>query len=312
MFFSNFNYNQPVCIPMNLERFHCQAQQKMKERMAALNRPVARFDQDPHNYYLILQKQNADGPAGDYVHPFHNYQLRNSNHTLSVKSHSDSYFETFRLPSDASDQVDYKLMDYGYCLLVIIPRALGESQPSTPVKVKKQEAVAAPVAAPAAPVVAPAAPVAPVSSKNQTEDESDNGFNIKVNIVQNKPKQTAPKPTAAPKPTVAATPAPVPEKQAPVPAPAPKRVNIPISFAEEADVSITTSNTAPSSPVTPAPAADLLKNYETTSRKSAYPPGFNEQDEIENANEEETSDAGSVTSSLRSPQLEDVVDEEFM
>ncbi|VEU21276.1 DEKNAAC102313 [Brettanomyces naardenensis] len=134
MFFITPDYCYQGCAPSGscafqtpTDRYRSQLQQKLREREITLSRPVVSSLEDADNYYLWLEKRNL-APYGVDVHSFNNYQLRNTNRTLLIKSRADQYYDTFNLPSDASGEVNYRLMNDGYSLLVVVPKRRADEE----------------------------------------------------------------------------------------------------------------------------------------------------------------------------------------
>ncbi|QPG72843.1 hypothetical protein FOA43_000145 [Brettanomyces nanus] len=107
-----------------VDRYRYEIEQRMRETELALNKPLVDTAEDSFNYYILLKKRNLE-PYDDFeIRTFSSYEIRIAKHTLLIRSTADQYYDTFLLPADASNDIDYKLLNDGYSLLVVIPKEM--------------------------------------------------------------------------------------------------------------------------------------------------------------------------------------------
>jgi hypothetical protein len=272
-------HQQQLALQRQQVKIQQQRQQQLIRHIQHLNTPEISTRETSQMHHLILSK-SVTRANNEYMHPFTGYTLQIEDDWLIVKSDVDNYEETFQLPRDADRNADvqYQIVDEGYTMIISVMK---QKQQKPQQRIQQQQ-----------PCGREDIPLATVFEKflsnlavNGCRDDAAD-----VATRTQKRREMAEVPTT--NEGEHAETSPVPE------------------VAEVIEES--TASTIEDEP------ADMLKNYNTTSRRTVFLPNTNQLEEALEEQEEQDEEEGfeipvnRILKRVHSPTLEDVVDEEFM
>ncbi|TID15405.1 hypothetical protein CANINC_004370 [Pichia inconspicua] len=121
------------CLLDKLQRGYAYRQhQILKRQIQKLNQPVVEFTRDVNSYYVVVTKE-VNQMNYQVMNRFNNYDLRQVENTLIIKSTRDNFFKQITLPQnvDLTKDITYKLTDNGFGMIICIPKEQNKYQRKT-------------------------------------------------------------------------------------------------------------------------------------------------------------------------------------
>lgn len=298
------------CLLNSLQRQYAYRNQQMEKRyIQRVNMPNVELTQDLENYYVLLSKDITRENIC-YMNKFNNYSLKQVENSLIIRSTKDNFYKNISLPAniDMESDITYRVVNGGYKMIISIPKKISYQF--------KTNAFRFPEVFPD--IFNNLRLISTEHVENSCKKKNDmlkRKILINNNLSDNeqsKDEKTEPANTQTEKQ--------VRESVNNLEFSADSVTESPLENTSEGDDSEELDTNSQSHEIAPKDNDDtygrLLKNYETLNRKTVFllnkESTTDDDVDIDNTDDDNDSEVLIRVRKLRSPTLEEVVDEEFL